>query len=311
MTHVVAHSNIALAKYWGKREGAGNVPAVPSLSVTLAGMTTKTEIAFDGSCARDELFLNGALVDSKKATDLLDVVRREAGISDFARIVTTNDFPTASGLASSASGFAALALAATREAGLDWPLVRIADLARRSSASAARSLVGGFVALEGEIIRQVAPAAQLDLRVLVCVTTEAPKSTSSTDGMRETARVSPYYSAWLDDAPKTFARLEAALLASDFPEVGRLAEGSALAMHACAMAAGIVYVTGPTLAALAEVRALRRDGIEAYATIDAGPHLKCLVLAKDAPAVASRLAAVAGVLRMIETAPGEGARVIS
>jgi diphosphomevalonate decarboxylase len=308
----VAHPNIALAKYWGKRPGEGNVPAVPSLSVTLAGMTTRTEVTFDAALASDALVLNGEPAPAKalaRATELLDRVRSSASLSAKARVVSTNDFPTASGLASSASGFAALALAAVRAAGLDWSVERVADLARRSSASAARSLFGGFAELVGADARQIAPETALDLRVLVAVTTEAAKATSSTDGMLHTQQTSPYYAAWLEDAPKAFAEMKAALLAGDFTRTGELAERSALAMHACAMAAGIVYVTGPTLAALAEVRAMRASGIAAFATMDAGPHLKCFVRTPDAASAKARLAAVPGVLRVLETRPGEGARI--
>lgn len=309
----VAHPNIALAKYWGKREGEGNVPAVPSLSVTLAGMTTKTRVSFDETLVKDELVLNGAHADARaeaRAVALLDKVRREAGFPTRARVVSTNDFPTASGLASSASGFAALALASTRAAGLDWTAERVADLARESSASAARSLFGGFVELVGERAAEVAGPDALDVRVLVAVTTEEAKTTSSTEGMLTTQRTSPYYAAWVDDAPRAFASMKEALAARDFATVGELTERSALAMHACAMAAGVVYVTGATLAALAEVRLLRAAGIGAYATMDAGPHLKCLVRTPDAEKVKARLEAVAGVLRVLETQPGEGARVV-
>jgi diphosphomevalonate decarboxylase len=314
----VAHPNIALAKYWGKLAGDGNVPAVPSLSVTLAGMRTTTTVAFDATLVDDELILDDQLQAANgrakiRATQLLDRVRAAASTTSRARIVSANDFPTASGLASSASGFAALALAAVHAADLDWSAERVADLARRSSASAARSVFGGFVELdggaEGGASRVVAGPNALDLRVIVAVTTEAAKATSSTDGMKLTQERSPYYAAWVADAPEAHARMRAALLAGDFTRVGELAERSALAMHACAMAAGIVYVTGATLAALAEVRAMRASGLEAYATIDSGPHLKCLALAADVAAVHERLAAVPGVVRIIETRPGEGARV--
>jgi diphosphomevalonate decarboxylase len=326
----IAHPNIALAKYWGKRAGDGNVPAVPSLSVTLAGMSTTTKVSFDATLVDDELVLNGVSqsADARtkvRATQLLDRVRAAAvpALRQVrARVVSTNDFPTASGLASSASGFAALALASVRAAGLDWTAEQVADLARRSSASAARSVFGGFVELDGGIsgetdaqvagaARAVAGPSALDLRVLVCVTTEAEKSLSSTDGMGTTQAKSPYYAAWLADAPESHRLMRAALLAGDFTRVGELAERSALAMHACAMAAGIVYVTGATLAALDEVRAMRASGLSAYATIDAGPHLKCLVRTPDVAAARARLERVPGVLRLIEATPGEGARLVT
>lgn len=307
----LAHPNIALSKYWGKRSGEGNVPAVPSLSVTLSGLATTTTVAFDPALAADELVLNGAPADATRATELLDRVRVASGVLHRARIETKNDFPTASGLASSASGFAALALASTRAAGLDWPVTQVADLARRSSASAARSLFGGFVALEGADARTVAPADHIDVRVLVCVTTEAPKDVSSRDGMAVTAQKSPYYAAWLEAAPRIHASLVAALLQRDVAAVGQLAEESALAMHASAMAAGIVYVTGPTLAALARVKALRAmEGLVAYATMDAGPHLKCFVDARHSERARAELARVPGVLRVLEARVGEGARLV-
>ncbi len=318
----VAHPNIALAKYWGKAEGEGNVPAVPSLSVTLAGMSTTTRIAFDDALGDDVLLLNGVLAEGRpkaRATEMLDRVRAAAGIRARAHIASTNDFPTSSGLASSASGFGALALASVRAAGLDWTTERIAELARRSSASAARSLFGGFVELGASgdadfgATRPVAGPDALPLRILVCVTTEAAKATASTDGMRRTQETSPYYAAWVADAPAAHRAMRAALLAGDFTRVGELAERSALAMHACAMAAGIVYVSGATLAALAEVRTMRSEPspIEVYGTIDAGPHLKCIVRAVDVGAARARLSRVPGVLRIIEAAPGPGAHLVA
>ncbi|MBX3224775.1 MAG: diphosphomevalonate decarboxylase [Labilithrix sp.] len=309
----LAHPNIALSKYWGKRAGGGNVPAVPSLSVTLAGLATTTTVTFDDALAEDALVLNGAPAGGgplARATELLGRVREAAGLRARALVVSTNDFPTASGLASSASGFAALAVAAVRAAGLDYPAERVADLARRSSASAARSLFGGFVELDGEVARPVAPPGQIPLEVLVCVTTEAPKAVSSRDGMALTAAESPYYAGWLETAPRLHAELRAALLAGDLETTCALAERSALAMHASAFAAGVVYVSGATLDALAAVRALRREGVIAYATMDAGPHLKCLVHARDAARATERLSRTPGVLRVIRAVAGGGARVL-
>lgn len=309
----LAHPNIALSKYWGKAAGGGNVPAVPSLSVTLAGLATTTTVTFDSALEADELVLNASPAPAaalQRATELLDRVRAAAGITTRARVVSANDFPTASGLASSASGFAALAVAAVRAAGLDHSADRVADLARRSSASAARSIFGGFVELDGEAARPVAPPAQIDLTVLVCVTTEGPKAVSSREGMDITSKKSPYYGAWLTEAPRIHAALKEALLRGDLETTCTLAEQSALAMHASAFAAGVVYVSGATLEALSAVHALRREGIGAWATMDAGPHLKCLVRSRDAARVKERLARVPGVLRVLSALPGEGARVV-
>ena len=311
----IAHPNIALAKYWGKQKVAGNYPAVPSLSITLAGLATRTEVVFEDGLERDELLLNGNPAPDaarERAVMMLSRVRDASGVRHFARVTTTNDFPTASGLASSASGFAALALAAARAVKLDWDDARISDLARRSSASAARSIFGGFVELdappdtEGTFLaaKPLAPADHLDVRMIVCVTTEGQKRTSSTDGMNQTAERSPYYGAWLETAPRLFSEMRAALLDKDLPKLGDLAEQSSLAMHACALASGISYISAASLDALEAVRELRRAGKGAWSTMDAGPHVKVLCPARDAEAVTAVLQAVPGVLRVIVARPG-------
>ncbi|HEU4412180.1 MAG TPA: diphosphomevalonate decarboxylase [Polyangiaceae bacterium] len=318
-----AHPNIALAKYWGKAPGAGNAPAVPSLSVTLAGLSTTTSVRFDPALGADALVLNGREAGGRelaRASELLDRVRARAGLACPALVESQNDFPTASGLASSASGFAALALAAWHAAGLGEAPAEVSDLARRSSASAARSVYGGFVELPAGVAgrdeplpaRPLAPAGHLPLAVLVAVTAEGPKATGSTSGMNETERTSPYYEAWVRHAGALFREIREALLAGDLPRLGEAAEASALAMHASALAArpGLLYWTGATVEALARVRALRAAGVGVWATIDAGPHVKALCAPGDAERVASGLAGAPGVLRVLRASPGPGAGLV-
>lgn len=318
----IAHPNVALSKYWGKRERAGNFPAVPSLSVTLDGLASRTRVRFDARLAQDEVTLDGLPADARareRVVELLDRVRAASGETRRADVLSRNDFPTAAGLASSASGFAALALCTVRAAGLDWDAERVSDLARRSSASASRSMFGGFVELdagpigpEGDFLaaRPLASAEHLPLAVVVCVTAEAAKAVSSTAGMRATMSHSPYAAAWLEAAPRMHGRLREALLARDFSALGDLAEASAMAMHASAMAAGVLYWTAATLETLLAVRALRRGGIEAYATIDAGPQVKVLVRPGDAARVSESLSTVPGVRRIIDARPGPGAALL-
>ena len=319
----VAHPNVALAKYWGKRPRPGNFPAVPSLSVTLDGLSTRTRVAFEPDLDDDAIAIGGAPAsteDRARIVAILDRVRRASGRRTRARVESSNDFPTASGLASSASGHAALALAATSAAGLDWPEERVSDLARRGSASAARSVFGGFVELlagaddgaEDDLLaaRAVAPRDQLDAVVLVFVVTEEKKATPSREGMALTAAKSPYYRAWLDSSARTFESMCGALAARDLGRVGELTEASTLAMHAVAMSAGVIYVRGVTLDLFARVRELRSAGAAAWATSDAGPHVKVLVGTSDAPRVRAALEATPGVARVIEARPGAGARVV-
>lgn len=317
-----AHPNIALAKYWGKSPGGTNAPAVPSLSVTLEGMETRTTVRFSDDLVHDGFVLDGAAAapaETSRVTGLLDLVRGLAGISQRAEVTSRNDFPTASGLASSASGFAALALAASSAAGLPLDLAVASDLARRASASSARSLFGGFVELAAGDgtdaflpARPVAPPEALALSVCVAVTTEARKEVASRSGMNHTAATSPYYQAWLAHAPNTFAIIRSAVLSGDFLALGEAVEESALAMHASAIAArpGIVYWNGASVEALAAVRALRASGTPAFATMDAGPHVKVLCHRTHEAIVVAALSAVPGVRRVLVTHPGGGARLL-
>ena len=318
----IAHPNIALAKYWGKTAFGHNLPAVPSLSVTLAGMATRTTVSFDESLAADQLVLNGepsAGETLARVSGLLDRVRARAGKHGLrARVDSKNDFPTASGLASSASAFAALAVAAARAAELELDAAALSDLARRTSVSAARSVLGGFVTLragvEGDEVlpaEQLAPAAHWDVAIVVAVTREGPKDVGSSEGMKHTMKTSPYTGAWVERAPALFDRVRAGVLAKDLAAIGPAVEQSALMMHAAAIAAdpGILYFTGATVEAIAAVRRMRKDGLEGYLTIDAGPHVKVLTRGSDAERVAETMRSVPGVLRTIVARPGPGAHV--
>src|SRR5262245_19416619 len=182
----VAHPNIALVKYWGKRPGTQNVPAVPSLSVTLDGLTTRTRVTFDTDLEADAIVRNGASVDDSRVIACLDRLRSRAGRSALrANVETTNDFPTAAGLASSASGFAALVTAADAALGLGSSAAERSVEARIASASAARSVYGGFVSLDGNgNDSDTWRAAPLDadlawLQVVIAVCDSRSKHTSS------------------------------------------------------------------------------------------------------------------------------------
>jgi diphosphomevalonate decarboxylase len=314
----LAHSNIALAKYWGKRDVARNLPDVPSLSMTLAALTTVTRVEFDPSAKTDEFLLNGKLQEPAACTKvvaLLDRVRAAAGQQSRARVESQNDFPTASGLASSASGFAALAVAASAAAGLRPSLAELSDLARSASVSAARSIFGGFAAIAAGdcCARQLdVPAAAGELMMVVAVTDPGPKPVGSTSAMQLTQRSSPYYASFRDSAPLAYEEVHAALLAGDLERLGEAMEHSTLLMHACMLAArpALLYWNAATVAALQCVRDLRRDGTFVYFTIDAGPHVKALTTRAASERVSAALAGVPGVQRVITSGRGAGARVV-
>lgn len=317
-----ARANIALAKYWGKADVAANLPAVPSISMTLDPLTTETTVELRSDLGADEFYLNGEAAlggELTRASELLDRVRAEAGLTLRARVDSKNHFPTASGLASSASGFAALAAAARKAAGLPFDADKTSALARRSSASAARSVLGGYVELpagrpgEDDLAAHALFAPEhWALAIVVAVTAEGRKAVGSTDGMTHTKLTSPYYEAWVRSAPALADEVRVGLSTRDLGRLGPAMEQSTLAMHACALAAGpgLVYFQPATLAAFAKVRELRDQGVaQVYATMDAGPHVKALCHAADAPAVSQALAKVPGVLRTLLATPGPGVEV--
>lgn len=307
-----AHANIALAKYWGKADVVENLPAVPSLSLTLAALSTRTRIELEPALAADVLELDGVNATGRpleRVVTLLDRVRPEG--APRARVSSTNDFPTAAGLASSASGFAALAVAANAAYGAGLSAAALSALARRSSASAARSLFGGFVALPAgaSSAERVLDGADFPVSMLIAVTRSGPKEVDSTAGMKHTLATSPYYPAWVAHAPALYAEVRRAVVERDLELLGSAAEQSALMMHASMFAArpALVYFTAATMAAMETVRALRKRGTLAFYTMDAGPHVKVLTAPADAPLVERALAETPGVLSVLASGAGPDA----
>jgi diphosphomevalonate decarboxylase len=319
-----AHTNIALVKYWGKRAGVDrslNLPAVGSLSLTLDRFGSETTVQV-GVGAADAFSLDGTPVEGeelRRVSAFLDLVRARAKTNERARVTSRNDVPTAAGLASSASGFAALAVAGAKAFGLDVDAAELSQLARRGSGSAARSLFGGFVELKKGVRDDGADcvasplATSLDVRLLVVRCAVGRKHTDSTGGMDTTAKTSPYFSSWIETHEADLARARDALARGDLPALGAVMEHNTMKMHASAMAADpwILYLNGVTVAVLHEVRALRSQGFGAWATMDAGPHVKVLCAPADAEPLRAKLAEVPGVLGVEIAAPGGPARILS
>lgn len=315
----IARSNIALVKYWGKRDAALNLPAAGSISMTLDGLETRTTVEFrEGDV--DHVRINGVDLSGKelaKTSRFLDLVRPGA-LS--AVVDSSNSFPTSAGLASSASGFAALALAATKAAGLDLSSQALSVLARRGSGSAARSIVGGFAIWhEGcredgtdSFAEELAPQTHWDLHCLALVTVKGPKDVPSTEGMNLTMRTSPYYKAWIQTVNQDLELAKDAILGRDFEALGEVAEGSCLAMHASAMAArpGVIYWSARTLELVHEVRSLRASGTPCFFTIDAGPHVKVFCPAEVAPKVRAHFQNHPAVVDILEARPGAGTELL-
>ncbi len=327
MSTAVAHTNIALVKYWGKRDAALNLPAVGSLSLTLDRFKSETRV--EVGVAADRFVLDGkdaSEQETSKVARFLDVVAGRARAR--ALVTSRNDVPTAAGLASSASGFAALTLAAAEAygvasfdaAGAPLDARALTQLARRGSGSAARSVLGGFALLHkgerddgADCFAEPLPSPLEDgVRLVVVRCAVGRKHTESTKGMETTAATSPYYAAWVATHPADLEEGRAAVGAADLERLGAAMERNTMKMHASALAADpwILYLNGTSLAVLDEVRALRRAGTGAWATMDAGPHVKALCAVGDATAVAERLRAVDGVVGVDVCAPGPAARIL-
>ncbi len=315
-----AHPNIALVKYWGKRDRRRNLPAVGSVSITLDTLHSRTEVVFDETLDADEVVIEEVAdrAAGARITACLDSFRRLTGRRWHARVVTASNFPVAAGLASSASGFAALVAAADAAAGTALPRETLARLAGAASGSAARSLYGGFVRLdiprpgqEDISLRPLAAPADWPLEVAIAITDAGPKPVGSTPAMLASEATSPYYDAWVAGQPADLDEAERAVTARDFERLALVAEHSCLKMHALTLSSkpGIVYWKPATVACLHAVRELRAAGTGTFFTVDAGPQVKAVCLPGEGARVAAALAALPGVREVLRTGLGGTPRV--
>lgn len=309
-TTAIAHPNIALLKYWGKQDAPGNLPATPSLSITLDGLTATTTVA---EADADRFCLNGRLAADGKVRSALASWRREHSIPPLA-ISSRNNFPTAAGLASSAAGFAALATAVNAHCGLGLTAPETSELARRGSASAARSIHGGFVILAGPNWQasQLLPSEAWPLSVVVAVVETGRKAVPSTEGMERSKASSPYFDAWVASAAPDFAAMKQAICARDFAALADLAEASCLKMHALMLSSRppLPYWRGATMECLHSVQGLREEGCRVFATVDAGPQVKAICEPQDAERVKAALRRVGGVAETLQVGLGPAAAVV-
>lgn len=318
-----AHANVALAKYWGKRDAALNLPATGSLSITLDGLATTARVAFTADLPADDVRFAGMPAppeEARRISQFLDLVRAMGRTQARAAVDIRSNFPVAAGLASSASTYAALARAATAAAGLEPSDRDLSVLARRGSGSACRSIHGGFVEwLVGEApdgsdsyAVPVAPPEHWDLAVVVAVTAREPKAVGSREGMLRAAEASPFYAAWLATHAADLEAIRRGIRERDLALVGRTAEHNCLAMHAVALAArpALLYWAPATIAVMRRVHALRTEGLDAYFTIDAGPQVKVLCPGTQREAVAAALREVDGVVDVLLARPGAGVQLL-
>lgn len=315
-----ACANIALVKYWGKAPGELNIPLNDSVSMTLSAATTTTTVWWDASLSQDEIYFDGERIIDRRAARVsrfLDRIRARWYRMP-ARVHTVNGFPAGTGMASSASGFAALCVAgiAAFDEGLP-PLTELSRLARQGSGSACRSLFPGFAEWvagdsdESSVARPLLPPEHWDLRDIIAVVTDEEKEISSSDGHR-LAVAHPFMPARQAQLPARIAAVKGALVRRDFATLAALVEHEALEMHAIMLSSvpQAIYFAPDTIRILREVRRWRDDdGIPVCFTLDAGPNVHVLCEADHSLDVRTRLARLVPHAALVENRPGPGVRI--
>ncbi len=319
----MANANIALVKYWGKRDENLVLPQNGSISMTCGGMNTTTTVEFSDKYKKDVVIINDEELknDKKNTVGHINRIRKLAGITNKAKILSKSNFPIAAGLASSASGFAALTLAATRAAGIQMSEKELTILARMGSGSASRSICKGFVEWHRGTRKDGKDSYAESIadknywprfRMITTIVTESKKKVSSRSGMAQTVNTSPYYDGWLKSVENDLNKVRNGIKKRDFPVVGTVAEENCLKMHALMISTkpSIAYWQPATAEIINAVMQWRDEGISCYFTIDAGPNVKVMCMQKDGKELTRRLLALKGVKRTILCKPGPGAEII-
>lgn len=312
-----AHTNIALIKYWGKRNPVLFLPMTNSLSLTLDAFYTDTSVIVDKDSSTDQFWLNGqqqSAQETAKISRFVDLFRQQADISYGVKIKSQNHVPTAAGLASSASAFAALGLALNDAFHLMMDRKVLSTFVRQGSGSATRSLFGGFVEWyrgnnddsASSYSQQIDDAKTWDIHMLVIVINATNKKISSRQGMQMTMDTSPFYKLWPKTVEEDLSIMHQAIKNHDFILLGETAEHNAMKMHATTLAANpsFTYWQTESLLAIHIIQNLRREGIPAYVTMDAGPNVKVIIQADYITLVKKRLTEHFKAEQLILCSPG-------
>ncbi len=320
MATAKAHTNIALVKYWGKKDQDLIIPQTDSLSLTLNEFYTTTTVNFDNYLTSDLVAIDQHILSKKEAqkvVHVLDIVRQLSGIKSFARVDSINHVPTAAGLASSASAFAALAGAASTAAGLNLSSRDLSRLARRGSGSATRSIYGGLVEWQkgtdddSSFAQPVLENVDFPIEMLAVLVDTKKKKVSSRSGMQSSVETSPYYDAWRQVVANDMVAIKKAIKAKDIDQIGHIAEENALRMHALTFSAdpGFTYFNGETLTIIKAVEDLRNQGVNCYYTMDAGPNVKVIYDRGNRSKIVEELSNIVGPERLVVTHPGPGIKI--
>lgn len=315
-----ANPNIAFIKYWGNRDNTLRLPMNGSISMNLDGLYTRTSISFQPSLPFDQLIINGHEITGtglNRVAYILDIVRGMANIHEHAEIVSENNFPAGAGIASSASAFAALAMAGSKAAGLNLSEADLSRLARRGSGSASRSIPGGFVewqagtADDDSFAFSIAPADHWKLVDCIAIVSASHKKTGSTEG-HAIAPTSPLQAARVADTPRRLALCRNAILNKDFEAFASIVELDSDIMHSVMMTStpALHYWKPASLAVMNAVRQWRSEGLSACYTVDAGANVHVICLEAESQNVNKRLREMDGVEDVLVARAGGPAKII-
>lgn len=316
-----APANIAFIKYWGRKNEALRLPLNSSISMNLSNAYTVTTVDFSPSYIRDEIEFKNKVVsekDKNRIIEHLDRIRKLAKIRLFAKVVTENNFPQKTGIASSSSGFAALTKAVCTSLDLNLTQKELSILARLASGSACRSIPDGFVEWRQGDKSEESFACSLydenywDLRDIVLVLKEEEKKIPSSDGHRN-VQTSPLLKKRLNNLPKRIERLKKALKEKDFYTFGKIIEEEALEMHSVmkTQTPPLFYLNRSTIEIIEKIKAWRKRGLFSYFTLDAGPNIHLVCEGKDEKEVLERVKGKEEIKQIIVNKPSQGASIIS
>lgn len=315
----IAPSNIAFTKYWGKKDEVLRLPENGSVSMCLSNLLTTTTVEFSKKYHKDEITINGGGIEQGEAERVikhLDRIRKMADIDLKTKVVSNNNFPIGTGLSSSASGFAALSLAASAAAGLKLSEKLLSILARQGAGSACRSIPAGFVewldgnTSETSYARQIFPPNHWKIADVVAIVSEGRKTTSSTQGMKE-ATSSPFMQLRLSKMKEKNRLVKKFIKERDFKALGELTEQEALELHTIMLTQypPLIYWTPGTLQIMKLVSNWRAEGLPVYFTINTGQDIHLICEQKNVKKVQAKLKELDFVKNIIVNTPGEGTRL--
>ncbi|MCG8336873.1 MAG: diphosphomevalonate decarboxylase [Proteobacteria bacterium] len=304
---VQASPSLALVKYWGKQQVGKNIPATSSLGVTLDRLVTTTSI--ECTTGQDSVTIDGVDYRDAKVMGYLSFLKNELQLKDRFIIDSSNNFPGASGLASSSSGNAALALGLSQFSKKELTQQQLSRLAQVGSGSAARSVFGGFTTMKaGSDYAEQLYSADFwpDLRIIVCAISTEKKEISSGDAMNHVRDSSVFYKSWLESSKDLFRAGLLALKNRNLELLGSVMQRSYKQMVATMLGADppILYWLPQSIELVHFCHSLRRRGIGAWETMDAGPQVKILCLASELSAITSALANYLDENQIIVAKPG-------